>query len=108
MSALRKQMEADMVVRNFSVRTRESYIASVRGLAKYFKRSPDTLTEDEVQRYLLHLIEERKLAWSSVNVTVSALKFLFPRDTEAQRAPSSPFPARISRRSCRRSSPAKR
>ena len=59
------------------MRTRESYIASVRGLAKYFKRSPDTLTEDEVQRYLLHLIEERKLAWSSVNVTVSALKFLF-------------------------------
>ena len=77
MSALRKQMEADMVVRNFSVRTRESYIASVRGIAKYYKRSPETLTEDEVQRYLLYLIEERKLAWSSVNVTVSALKFLF-------------------------------
>ncbi len=77
MSALRKQMEADMVVRNFSVRTRESYVASVRGLAKYYKRSPDTLSEDEVQRYLLYLIEERKLAWSSVNVTASALKFLF-------------------------------
>lgn len=77
MSALRKQMQADMVVRNFSVRTRESYIASVTGIAKYYKRSPDTLTEDEVQRYLLHLIEERKLAWSSVNVAVSALKFLF-------------------------------
>jgi integrase/recombinase XerD len=77
MSALRKQMEADMVVRNFSVRTRESYIASVRGLAKYYKRSPDTLSEDEVQRYLLYLIEERKLAWSSVNVAASALKFLF-------------------------------
>ena len=77
MSALRKQMEADMTVRNFSVRTRESYVASVRGLAKYYKRSPDTLTEDEVQRYLLYLIEERKLAWSSVNVTASALKFLF-------------------------------
>jgi site-specific recombinase XerD len=70
-------MEADMVVRNLSVRTRESYIASVRGIAKHYKRSPDTLTEDEVQRYLLHLINERKLAWSSVNVTVSALKFLF-------------------------------
>ena len=73
MSALRKQMEADMVVRNFSVRTRESYIASVVGIAKYYKRSPDTLSEEEVQRYLLHLIEERKLAWSSVNVAVSAL-----------------------------------
>ena len=77
MSALRKQMQADMVVRNFSVRTRESYIAAVAGIAKFYKRSPDTLSEDEVQGYLLHLIEERKLAWSSVNVAVSALKFLF-------------------------------
>jgi site-specific recombinase XerD len=77
MSALRKQMEADMVVRNLSARTRECYIASVRGIAGYYKRSPATLTEQEVQQYLLYLIEERKLAWSSVNVTVSALKFLF-------------------------------
>jgi site-specific recombinase XerD len=70
-------MEADMVVRNLALRTRESYVEAVRGIAKYYKRSPDTLTEGEVQRYLLHLIEERKLAWSSVNVAVSGLKFLF-------------------------------
>ena len=63
MSALRKRMEADMVERNLALRTRESYVEAVRGISKYYKRSPDTLSEDEVQRYLLHLIEERKLAW---------------------------------------------
>lgn len=77
MGTLRKRMEADLVVRGMSPRTRESYTAVVADLAKFYQRSPDGLNEDEVQRYLLHLIEERKLAWSSVNVAASALKFFF-------------------------------
>jgi integrase/recombinase XerD len=77
MSALRKQMEADIKVRGMSPRTRQSYIGAVAELAKFYQRSPDRVSEDEVQRYLLHLIEEKKLAWSSVNVAASALKFFF-------------------------------
>ncbi len=77
MGALRKRMEADMLVRGMSPRTRESYVASVAGLAKFYNRSPDKVSEDQVQRYLLHLIEERRLAWSSVNVAASALKFFY-------------------------------
>jgi site-specific recombinase XerD len=77
MGALRKQMDADMVVRGMSVRTRESYLAAVAGLAKYYGRSPEQVSEAEVQRYLLHLIEERKLAWSSCNIAVSGLRFVY-------------------------------
>jgi len=77
MGALRKQMDADMVVRGMSVRTRESYLAAVAGLAKYYGRSPEQVSEAEVQRYLLHLMEERKLAWSSCNIAVSGLRFLY-------------------------------
>jgi integrase/recombinase XerD len=84
MSPLRKQMEADMVLRGMSERTRESYVAAVAGLAKYYGRSPKQVSEAEVQRYLLHLIEERKLAWSSCNIAVSGLRFLY-RTTLKQR-----------------------
>ena len=77
MSALRKQMDQDMVLRGMSVRTRESYLGAVAAMAKFYRRSPDQITEAEVQRYLLHLIEERKLAWSSCNIAVSGLKFLY-------------------------------
>ena len=77
MGTLRKQMEADMVLRGMSERTRESYLAAVAGLAKYYNRSPDQVSEVEVQRYLLHLIEERKLAWSSCNIAVSGLRFVY-------------------------------
>jgi hypothetical protein len=38
------------------------------GLAKHYGRRPDRINEQEVQNYLLHLTEERKLAWSSCNI----------------------------------------
>ncbi len=77
MGALRKQMDGDLVVRGMSVRTREAYLGAVAGLARYYGRSPERITEQEVQNYLLHLIEERKLAWSSCNVVTQGLKFFY-------------------------------
>jgi len=38
---------------------------------------PDRIDEAQVQRYLLHLLEERKLAHSSCNVMMSALEFFY-------------------------------
>ncbi len=77
MGALRKRMQGDLVVRDMSVRTREAYLGAVAGLAKYYGRRPDRITEPEVQNYLLHLIEERKLAWSSCNIVAQGLKFFY-------------------------------
>lgn len=77
MSSLRKQMRADMVLRGLAPRTQEAYIGAVAGLARYYKRSPEFLTQGEVQKYLLHLIEERKWAWSSTNQAACALRFFF-------------------------------
>jgi len=77
MSPLRKQMDDDLVVRGMSPRTRESYLGAVTALAKHYGRSPDRISAPEVQRYLLHLIQERKLAWSSCNIALSGLKFFY-------------------------------
>src|SRR5437879_1791989 len=77
MGALRKQMDGDLVVRGMSVRTREAYLRAVAGLAKHYGRRPDRISEREVQNYLLHLIEERKLAWSSCNIVTQGLKFFY-------------------------------
>lgn len=77
MSPLRKQMEADMALRGLAYRTRETYIESVAKFAKFYGRSPDQITEPESQSYLLHLLQERKLAHSSCNVVCSALQFFY-------------------------------
>lgn len=77
MSPLRKQMDEDLVVRGRSPRTRESYLRAVAALAKHYGRSPDRISAPEVQRYLLHLIQEKRLAWSSCNIALSGLKFFY-------------------------------
>jgi site-specific recombinase XerD len=77
MSELRNRMIRDMTVRGFSPRTHEAYIAAVVRLARHYKRAPDLLTNDEVQAYLAHLIQERHLAWSTCAQAAHAFRFLY-------------------------------
>jgi len=77
MKKLREQMDDAMILRGFAPRTRESYLATVRALAKYYRRSPDLLTPEEIEAYHLHLIVERRLAYASVNQSACACRFLF-------------------------------
>jgi len=77
MSELSERMTRDMQLRRLSERTQESYLLGVRSLAKHYKRSPDQLTDREVQDYILHLLNVRKLAWSTCNLRVSAMKFFY-------------------------------
>lgn len=77
MTPLRRQMIDQMTVRGMAETTKRAYLHAVAGIAKYYRRSPDQLNEREVQQYLLHLIQERRLAWSSCNVATNGLKFLY-------------------------------
>jgi site-specific recombinase XerD len=77
MSPLRQQMIADMQLRGLAPRTQKAYLAVVEQLADYYHQSPAHLTQNQIQCYLLHLIEERKLAWSSTNQAACALRFLY-------------------------------
>jgi len=77
MSELRTRMIRDMTLRGFSPRTHEAYLGAVVGLAKYYRRSPDQLTNDEVQAYLAYLIQERKRSWSTCSQVAHAFRFLY-------------------------------
>ena len=77
MTALRQQMENDMVLRGMAVRTRQSYIEAVRGLAKFYRKSPDRIAVGEVQSYLLHLLQERGLSHSTCNLVTNGLRFFY-------------------------------
>ena len=77
MTSLRKRMIEDMRIRNLAPNTQERYIDHVAAFARYFGRSPDRLGPEQVRTYQLHLIQDKKLSASSVNVAVAALKFLY-------------------------------
>ena len=76
MGALRTKMIEEMELRNFSSRTQQSYVSAMVGLVKYYRRSPDQLTQDEIRSYLLHL-QQRGLSPSSRNVAISGMKFFY-------------------------------
>jgi len=77
MTTLRKRMIEDMRIRNLAPSTQKCYIEHVAAFARYFGRSPERLGPEQVRAYQLHLIQDKKLSASSVNVAVAALKFLY-------------------------------
>ena len=77
MSELRTRMLRDMTVRGLAPRTLKAYIAAVARLAQHYRRSPDQITDDEVQTYLAHLIHDRKLSWSTCSQAANAFRFLY-------------------------------
>ena len=76
MTELRTRMDNDMLVRGMAERTRETYLAAVARLARHYHRSPDQLSAAEVQAYLVHMLREEHLAWSTCNIAVQAFRFL--------------------------------
>ncbi len=77
MTELRTRMIDDMTLRGMAAKTQDGYVRAVAGLANFYYRSPDRISDAEVQAYLLHLIRERKLSWSSCNVAVHGLRFFY-------------------------------
>lgn len=77
MTELRRRMDDDMLARGFADRTRESYLWAVTGLARFYHRAPDQISDDEVQAYLVHLIRDRQRAWSTCNIVVNGLRFFY-------------------------------
>jgi integrase/recombinase XerD len=75
-SPLRQRMIEDMTVRRFTAKTQSDYIRSVRNLAAFLSRSPDTATAEDLRRFQLHLTETR-IRPPTINGTVSALRFFF-------------------------------
>ncbi len=75
-SPLRRRMIEDMTVRNLSPATQRSYVHAVAKFSRFFGRSPDTLTLEDVRTFQVHLAS-KGVAWASLNQTVAALRFFY-------------------------------
>ena len=79
MTHLRQRMQEDLRLRNFSERTVRHYTHIIAEFAKYSRKSPDQHGPEHVRTYLPFLLNERKLAWGTIQGARSALKFLYTR-----------------------------
>jgi integrase/recombinase XerD len=78
MSTLRTKMTQDMIVRGLAKSTQQAYLHAVTELSDYYgQRNPATLSKQELLDYLVHLSQERGLAYGTGNGRVHALRFFY-------------------------------
>ena len=78
-SELRTKFANYLTLNRLAQKTQEAYLNSVAGLAKHYNQSPEQLTNEQIQQYLVYLIRHRKLSWSSCNVNFSGLHCFYKR-----------------------------
>ena len=76
MGKLREQMIQDLQLKGTTPHTQHIYLREVGNLARYFSKSPDELTEQEIKEYLLHL-KGKNLADGTIRFYVAGIKFLY-------------------------------
>ena len=102
MSPLRRRMIEDMSLRNLAPRTQEAYIRGCRKLAAFLRRSPDTVTAEDIRLFQLHLAEQG-VSICTRNRTMTGIAFLFRvtlRRPEIAAMGSSTSPSRRRSRWC--------
>ncbi len=77
MGELRDRMDADLRLAGYSPATRNIYLQCVKGFAKYHMRSPAEMGEAEIRSYLLHMVDERRIARGTYGQIRASLKFLY-------------------------------
>jgi len=70
-------MIEDMQLRGFAEKTQDAYLRAVRQLAEYYKKSPDTITEEELRRYFLYLKNVKQASRSTCTIALCSIKFFF-------------------------------
>jgi integrase/recombinase XerD len=99
MTPLRQRFIEDLQLRNRSPKTIEAYVFHLKEIAAHYHLAPDQLSADQIHRYLLYLLHEKKASWASYNQAVSALRFFFqvtcPKEGMVQRLPYGKRPRRL-------------
>lgn len=72
---LHQQMSNDLHLAGVAQRTHDGYIRAVRQLADHAQQSPDSISEEQLRQWLLHLKIEKQLAYGSLRVAFSGVKF---------------------------------
>ena len=74
---LTDRLAGDMKIRNRAQATIDAYTYHAKCFADFIQKPLDRATPEDVRNFQLHLIEKRKLAYSSFNQAVCALRFLY-------------------------------
>jgi len=77
MTPLRNQMIRELELHRRAPGTIKQYVSAVAELAQHYRRSPDSISIEEVRDFIHHLITQRKVAFSTCNVRLAGIRFFY-------------------------------
>jgi len=77
MTPLRNKMIRELELHRKAPGTIKQYVAAVAELARYYWRSPDLISIEEVRDFIHFLITQRKVAFSTCNVRLAGIRFFY-------------------------------
>ena len=80
MTHQRNLMLEELEHRNYSPSTARAYLMTIKDFARYFRRSPDTLSPEHIRQYPADLLRELHLAANSVNPASRGAAFFLHQD----------------------------
>jgi len=75
-SPLRHRMIDDMTLRKLAPKTQAGYLEAVTKFTRFFGRSPDLASCEDLRAFQLHQVEEG-VSTTTINATITGLKFFF-------------------------------
>jgi site-specific recombinase XerD len=75
--SLFEDLRKEMVSRKYSPKTIKAYIYYNKDLLEFTGKGTDNIRERDIKDYLFHLVEEKKVATSTLNSAINALKFYY-------------------------------
>ncbi len=77
-------MLEDLKLHGLAKNTQNLYVQAVRQLAKYCRKPPDQITEEELRQYFLYLTQVKKIAPSTLTVAVCGIRFFYEHTLHRQ------------------------
>jgi site-specific recombinase XerD len=72
-----EHLRRELRIRGYSPRTSKVYLAHLRGFLRHLDARAEGATDEDIRRYLLHLVEEKRVSRAYLNQAVSAIKFFY-------------------------------
>jgi len=70
-------LQKELSIRKYSRRTIKSYIRYNRDFLLFAGKKPEEIENEDIKKYLYHMVEKKKVATSTLNIIVNALKFYY-------------------------------
>lgn len=77
MTPLRNRMTEDLQLKGYSPATQRAYLHAVYKLAKHYRKSPESISEEQLRAYFLHLTKVEGCAAGTLRIAIGGIRFLF-------------------------------